>query len=879
MMSFSPEGEILWANSLYAEMVEYSVEEIIGKHHSIFVPYNIRRKETYKEFWRALANGESRSSEFQGVTKTRRDVWIRGSFFPIRDHNHKLICIVNIAFDITNEKTIALADNQKLEALNKSHASISYNVEGTIIEANEMFLELMDYKIDVIRGEHHSFFVPEEYSSSKDYKIFWEKLSSGEFVSGEFKRVKRDGSEIWIKATYNPIRDLAGNVVMIQEIASDVTELKSLGIAQEEQFKAIYRSSAIIEFDLAGNIINVNDILLNLMKYGRNELIGEHHSIFISDEELGSSEYKEFWSELRKGNFQLGEFKRFNKFGEEIWIRGAYNPVIDINGNVYKIMKFAFDISSSKNAEKILLQKNEELEVARAQADEATKAKSSFLANMSHEIRTPMNGIIGVTNLLQQTALNPEQLDLVHIISDCSEGLLGVINDILDYSKFEAGKVKFEALPFNLHKIVENSIYLLNSRASQKGVVLSCDIEPQVPKTLVGDGAKLKQVVLNLLSNAIKFTHQGSVKLSVSLVNDNENLCELLFSIKDTGEGIEKSKINNLFQSFSQADESISRRFGGTGLGLAISKSIVEVMNGEIWVETELGQGADFKFTVRLGRSHVDKNDENITQVTLLDSKLAKKYPLSILLVDDNSVNQKIASKIFERMGYKVDIASNGLEAIAHVNNNIYDVVYMDIQMPEMSGTDAAISINKNLSDRRPRIVACTANAMEEDRQRYLRSGMDDCLTKPINIDELVRTIKDAFFHKDKNGAQNEIAPVSTTPLPVFDLERAMEHFFGDINLFHEIAEEFLAKVSVYQKEIEISLNNDDAAMLESVAHSLKGCASNFFSHEVSTLSKELELLGHTGQLTKAKVVSDKLNSALESLTQELINFCQFKAA
>lgn len=830
MMAFFVDGEILWANNLYCNLVGYELEEIIGKNHSIFIPYKVRRKEEYRDFWSALARGESQSSEYQGVTKEKKDVWIRGSFFPIRDKEENILGIVNIAFDITSEKRLALANNQRLEAINQSHATVSYDVEGRILEANDIFLELMDYEIEGVIGEHHSIFVPEEIKTAREYKEFWTNLTAGNRVSDEFKRLKRNGEEIWIKATYSPICDLAGNVVMIQEISSDVTELKSLGIAQEEQFKAIYRSSAIIEFDLEGRIIGVNDILLNLMKYGRSEILGEHHSIFLSDEEFASEEYKQFWSELRAGNFQIGEFKRFNKFGEEIWIRGAYNPVMDINGNVYKVMKFAFDITNSKNAEKILLSKNEELEVARSEADKATQAKSSFLANMSHEIRTPMNGIIGVTNLLEQSPLNSDQAEMLEIIRDCSEGLLGVINDILDYSKFEAGKMILEKVPFDLRKIVENSVYLLNYRASEKSVVLSYEISEQVPEALSGDGAKFKQVLLNLLGNAIKFTEKGTVKLSVDVVNEDENVCELLISVKDTGIGIPKNQISNLFKSFSQADESISRKFGGTGLGLAISKNIVEMMDGEIWVESSESSGTEFKFTARIEKSCSSEVCDFNARRQQVDLELAAKYPLSILVVDDNSVNQKIASKIFERMGYVVDIASNGLEAIAYVTNNHYDVVYMDIQMPEMSGSEASLAINEHLAENRPRIVACTANAMEEDRERYLRSGMDDCLTKPINIEELARTLKDAFFHKDKI----QVVPtkkVSKPALefrenaPIFDLERALEQFFGDINLFHEIAGEFLVKVDVYVKELEISINNEDAAMLESVAHSLKGCA------------------------------------------------------
>ncbi len=379
----------------------------------------------------------------------------------------------------------------------------------------------------------------------------------------------------------------------------------------------------------------------------------------------------------------------------------------------------------------------DDLRKARDIAEQNTKARGEFLANMSHEIRTPMNGILGLLRLLAATSLDPVQEDFVQKTLYSANSLLRIINDILDFSKIEAGKLEMEHIPFNLHDICSELQSLFMPNVNKKGLECVLNEGEFATQTILGDPLRLKQVLYNLTGNAIKFTEKGSVTLNIeSSIENNYLLCR--FTVKDTGIGLSQEQINNLFSAFSQADTSVTRKYGGTGLGLAISKNFVEMMQGEIWVESVLGQGSSFIFTAKFELSHEEALPISETPQAIIRED-ADKY--RFLLVEDNQINQLIAQEMLQSAGYTSDIAENGQVAIEMLEQKHYDLVLMDIQMPVMDGLTASKTLRKNPKFAKLPIIAMSAHAMTGDKQISLDHGMNDHITKPILPEILFATI------------------------------------------------------------------------------------------------------------------------------------------
>jgi len=405
-----------------------------------------------------------------------------------------------------------------------------------------------------------------------------------------------------------------------------------------------------------------------------------------------------------------------------------------------------------------------ELELAKISAEAASVAKGKFLANMSHEIRTPMHGILGMAQLAMTAETPQESRDYVKTLSGSAEGLLHVLNDILDFSKIEAGKLTVEETRFSIRQIIEETKKIIVPQAGAKGLVLSCHANSDVPDFLVGDPARLRQVLVNLVGNAVKFTGSGSVRLEVSLPASArlEDRIQLLFRVSDTGIGISPDQQKPIFEAFAQAYAGVSRKFGGTGLGLAICSQLVQLMGGQIWVESTPGVGSVFQFTCVFGvASGVASGPVPVAARAAMAEALA---PMNILLAEDNPVNQMIASRLLSKCGHQVTVATTGLAAVEAWQSHEFDVVLMDNQMPELGGVEAVRRIRtlETASGRRRTvIIALTASAMSGDRQRFLDAGMDGYLAKPFRPEDLYEVLQ--IFHATTRSQQH----ITDQPAPL----------------------------------------------------------------------------------------------------------------
>ena len=714
----------------------------------------------------------------------------------------------------------------------------------------------------------------------------------------------------------------AGKLTLLEkEISKQYESIRKLSRAVEQS------PSMVLIINSANQIEYVNQKFTTMTKLYFEDVAKKSPIEMFRDNSF-VSKYETIFADLTN-NFDINtieqndkiEFKFPNSSGGYNWLSANFSAIDDGNGNFQNILIILKDVTEEKLAKKALEESKEQLEQrviertdelrdtnsqllaeieirrkteqqlikAKDEAESANKAKSTFLAKVSHELRTPLNGIIGISSILLTDELSPKQRKFLEMVKFSADGLLDIINDILDFSKIEAGKLQISNSIFSIRTLIENVLELYKQSAMTKKINLFSQIDSNVPEFYNSDAGRIRQVLHNLISNALKFTEQGDVNIKISLDSEDNNFVELLFEVSDTGIGIAENKLAMLFHSFSQVDNSLTRRYGGTGLGLTISKEIIELMGGKIWVESRLGVGSTFYFRLKLEVSTKERFDNIMPKTDHTQSLPSKEdidttalpRELKVLIVEDSPINQEVLKQRLLKFKWDISIANNGIEAIESFQNNKFDLIFMDIQMPEMDGLEATELIRKYESDNAyspVTIIGLTAHVFEEQVIEAKSAGMNECITKPFKLEEILELVSKYLGNNDNNTVDND--PNNTQSSENIQTQSNVDslyEFIEDIaalektlnnnsTVLLKIFDYFIANIRPEYDKLAIAVRAKDSTTMRGIAHKMKSEVGNFNAINTSKICNTLETKGKESDFNDTEALLNELSNHIDLL-------------
>jgi len=629
--------------------------------------------------------------------------------------------------------------------------------------------------------------------------------------------VHKTGKKIPIDYLITPIKNeedaTVGIIIVFRDLTDQLKSEEALR-ATEYRYTTIFETARDVIYTLnnEGKFMTLNKAFVELTGFVSEEMLGKHFNIYIHPDDARTA--GRHFKTLKEGGYPpVHELRVMTKTGAYRYAEITSVPLKE-HGEVVTIIGIARDVTVRKEAE---------LELIRAKnfAEQSKKYQEQFLANISHEIRTPMNAILGMSQLLLQSKMDTNQTEFINAIRLSAENLLVIINDILDLSKIQAGKMTFEEVPFNLIELINGLNNTIQFKVDEKKLSYSAIIDKSVHPNLIGDQIRINQVLLNLLGNAVKFTESGSVKLEIRQLNKNRDNIEIAFIVSDTGIGIPKDKFELIFDTFKQANTDTARKYGGTGLGLTISKQLVELMGGSITVDSEVGVGSRFTVILRFNKS-AKSSKQYPSEVASEDPKGFNG--LRVLVAEDNNFNKLLIKNILYGWGCEVDMADNGIIALEKLKNHDYDIVLMDIQMPEMDGYEATMNIRQHFEEpkRSIPVIAVTAHATVAEQEKCAKAGMNEFVSKPINTDKLYKKIW-SLLHNDGSGVgivqEENLLEINQS---LTDLSYLQEISGGSVELMKEMIEIFINETPIMLETLEKSVKEKDWKTFREIAHKIK---------------------------------------------------------
>jgi PAS domain S-box-containing protein len=1010
-------GVLLSVNAAAASMLGYRPEELVGKNLKTVLAPELQSDSD--DYWASMDSASISEGLLEVMTREgKRRMWMFRNVLCREPGKERYVILHAVDVTALKETEAAFrASERRFKRLSEYNmvGVVEADFDGKTTYVNEAYARMLGYSVEELTGGEIRWdrdLSPPEWAP-RDLDAIEQMQRTGVAEIYEKELIRKDGNRVSVLIRIALLDEVSGTCMCsIIDISTRKQAQRAL-LESEKRYRSVVDSvsEVIFQTDAAGKWSFLNPSWTAITGFEVEDSLGKPFLDFVhpGDREENRAKW-EALLQLRK-DYCRHEVRYLTSDGRFRWVEVQSRPIIGESECVVGISGTLNDVTQRREAE-------EQINKAKEAAESATRAKSEFLANMSHEIRTPMNAIIGMSGLLLETQLSAEQMEYAETIGTSSDSLLTLINDILDFSKIESGKLEIENEPFDVRACVEEALDLLAAKASEKSLDLIYAVDESVPSRVVGDITRVRQILVNLVGNAVKFTETGEVRILVSSRTESEGdvpngdrpepatvpahepsehpeLFELHFQVIDTGPGIAADRMDRLFQSFSQVDASITRHHGGTGLGLAISKQLVQMMGGEILVESEVGRGSTFHFTIRcwsapshqrlyqrgprphlsgkrllivddnetnrrvvarqvetwgmiahpvgtgrealdlirggeqfdaaildmqmpemdglevaaalrkidgscelplvlltsMGRHRKNSEGEDVefaaslskpvkvaalysvlsrlfegAPITLVKAaviksmlKISGEFPLHILLAEDNRVNQKVALRMLEKLGYRADVASNGFEVLDALRRQPYDLVLMDLQMPEMDGLEATRLIHQEWSQKqRPRIVAMTANTMSGDKEKCLAAGMDDYIGKPVTLTRLQNTIQ-------RWGAwcSGKTAAVAKS----LDADRVIAELsedFGDSAFIGELISIYLEASPCQIGSIKEAVTAGDPFLLTTCAHKLKGSSAQLGATRVSDVCRRLEEIGREGSMDSAFSLIGELDSSFE---------------